>query len=140
MKYKLIDDLTSDVMLEAYGKSLKELLANAAEALFSQVCQIEKIVPSKEITLHVSAGSEKELLHEWLSRLLTESDTEGIFFNKFEVEKIEKDGTSLNLTGKAWGEEASVEKGETLVKAVTYYGFNLTKKENLYTARFSIDI
>jgi len=139
MKYKYVEDLTSDVMFEAYGKDLKELFSNSAEALFEIVCKIGEIVPSKEITIHASAPSEKELLHEWLSQLLTESDTEGIFFNKFEVEKIEGNGP-YSLTGKAWGEEASVEKGETLVKAVTYYGLKLEKTKEGYLARVSLDI
>ena len=47
-KYKFIDDLTSDVLFEAYGKDLKELYANAAEAMFSIICQTEKVEAKKE--------------------------------------------------------------------------------------------
>ena len=36
-KYKFIEGLTSDVMFEAYGKDLKELFSNAAEAMFSVI-------------------------------------------------------------------------------------------------------
>ena len=35
MKYKFIDNIMSDVAYEAYGKDLKELFINAAEALLS---------------------------------------------------------------------------------------------------------
>ena len=34
MKYKFVEDLTSDVMYEAYGKDLKELFENAAKGMF----------------------------------------------------------------------------------------------------------
>jgi len=42
-KYKIIDDLKSDVMFEAFGKNLKELFENAAEALFSIICDVSSI-------------------------------------------------------------------------------------------------
>ena len=47
-KYRFIDELKSDVLFEAYGKDLKELFTNAAEALFSIICQIEKVEPKEE--------------------------------------------------------------------------------------------
>ena len=43
MKYKFVEDLTSDVMYEAYGKDLKELFENAALALLSVICKIDKV-------------------------------------------------------------------------------------------------
>ena len=46
-KYKFLDDITSDVMFEAYGKDLKELFENAAEALFSVICKIKKVKPKE---------------------------------------------------------------------------------------------
>lgn len=140
MKYQFIEDLTSDVMFESYGKDLPELFSNSAEALFEIICKIDKVVPSKEITIHVSANTEQELLYEWLSTLLTESEVAGLFFNKFEVAKIEGQNNKFSLTGKAWGEEISVEKGETVVKAVTYYGLKLEKTEEGYLARVAMDI
>lgn len=145
MKYQFVEDLTSDVMFEAYGKDLNELFTNSAEALFEVICKTDKIVPSKEVTLHATAASEQELLYEWLSTALTESEVEGLFFSKFEIEKIDKGKDDKGkdkycLTAKAWGEEISVEKGETVVKAVTYYGFKLEKTEEGYLARVSMDI
>ena len=47
MKYKIIDKVTSDVMLEIYGKSPKELFENAAEALFSIICEVKRVKPLK---------------------------------------------------------------------------------------------
>jgi len=140
MKYQFIEDLTSDVMFESYGKDLPELFTNSAEALFEIICKTEKIIPTKEITIHVSAKTEQELLYEWLSTILTQSEVEELFFSKFEIEKIDKAGDQYNLTAKAWGEEISVAKGETVVKAVTYYGFKLEKTEKGYLARVSMDI
>ena len=65
-----------------------------------------------------------------------------MFFSKFAVKKIEK----KKITGK-WKLEATVsgepivpEKGETVVKAVTNYGFRFEKTDNGYQVRISVDI
>ena len=48
MKYKILEDLTSDVMFEAYGKDLKEVFSNAAQALLSIICKIKEVESTKK--------------------------------------------------------------------------------------------
>jgi SHS2 domain-containing protein len=136
MKYKLIDDLTSDVMFESYGKTLKELFENAAEAMFSVICQLGKVGQKESRAVQVRGRDEKELLHNWLQELIALVDTEGMFFSRFEVREI----SSTGLKAVVYGEGADPSKGETVVKAVTYYGFSLEKTGEGYRARFSLDI
>ena len=54
-KYRFIDDLTSDVMFEAYGKDLRELFENAAEALFSVICQVGEVQRVGQVHFQVQA-------------------------------------------------------------------------------------
>ena len=65
-KYRFIDDLTSDVMFEAYGKTLKALFENAAEALLSVICQIKKVKPEVEREIEMEAEAVEELMFDWL--------------------------------------------------------------------------
>ena len=88
MKYKIIEDLTSDVMFEAYGKDKKELFENAAEALFSVICDIKKVRPLEKITVEISAENFEELLIEWLQHLIALVDIEEMFFSRFEIRQI----------------------------------------------------
>ena len=44
------------------------------------------------------------------------------------------------MEAEVFGESISPEKGETLVKAVTYFGFNLEQKDGQYVATVSLDI
>ncbi len=135
-KYRFIDDLTSDVMFEAFGKDLKELFENAAEAMFSVICQLEKVGQGVSREVEVKGKDEKELLLNWLQELIALVDTEGMFFSRFEVREISPRG----LKAVVYGEEAEPEKGETVVKAVTYHKFMLEKSRKGYRARVSLDI
>lgn len=135
-KYKFIEDLTSDVMFEAYGKDLREVFENAAEAVFSVICQLDKVRPLESCYVEVKAKSPDKLLIAWLQELIGMVDTEAMFFSRFEIQEIGK----KHLKAKVWGEPTSPEKGETVVKAVTYYKYNFEKTKEGYKARVSLDI
>jgi SHS2 domain-containing protein len=135
-KYKFIDDLTSDVMFEAYGKDLKEVFENSAEALFSVICQLDKVKPKEKREVEVSGKDGKDLLFNWLQELIAMVDTEVMFFSRFEVREI----SPRKLKATVWGEEADPAKGETLVKAVTYYNFVLEESGKGWKSRVVLDI
>ncbi|MBU0898708.1 MAG: archease [Nanoarchaeota archaeon] len=135
-KYKFIEDLTSDVMFEAYGRDLKEVFTNAAEAMFTIICQAEKIKHEKSVKINAKAGSAKELMIAWLQELIAAVDTEEMFFSKFEILEIDEN----HIKAKIYGESITPEKGGTVVKAVTYYKYKFEKMKKGYVARVSLDI
>ncbi|MFH1445102.1 MAG: archease [Nanoarchaeota archaeon] len=136
MKYKFIEDLTSDVMFEAYGKDLKELFQNAAEAMFSVICQMDKVRPKKSMEIEAEANSKEELMIAWLQELIAAVDTKEMFFSKFEITEIDE----KHIKAKVYGEDADPTKGETVVKAVTYYKYKLEKTPKGFVTRVSLDI
>ncbi|MAG08232.1 archease [Candidatus Woesearchaeota archaeon] len=135
-KYKFINDLTSDVLFEAYGKSLKEVFENAALALFSVICQIKKVNPKDIEEFEIKGDNEEELMFNWLQGLIAIVDTEQKFFSKVEIEEIDK----THVTAKLYGEPITPEKGETVVKAVTNYKYSFKKTKDGYKAVVSLDI
>ncbi len=136
MKYKYLGGkITSDVMFEAYGKTPKQVFQNAALAMFETICH--DVEPKKIIKVKVQGNDLKDLLYNWLQQLIAEVDIEEMFFSKFNIKKI----TNKQLEAEISGESISHEKAETLVKAVTYHGFDLKKnKKSGYTATVSLDI
>lgn len=136
LKYKIVDDLTSDVMFEAYGKDLKEVFENSALAMFSVICNVKKVKGVNAVDVSVKADNVSDLLYKWLSELVALVDTEGMFFSKFEILEIDE----KHLKAKVYGEDISPSKGETVVKAVLYYGFKFEKTEKGYVARVGCDI
>ncbi len=135
-KYKFIEDLTSDVMFEAYGKSLKEVFANSAEAMFTVICHIKKVKPEKAIAIEAKAEDAGKLMIAWLQELIAAVDTEAMFFSRFEIQEI----SEKHVKAKCWGEPVSTGKGGTVVKAVTYYKFLFEKGKSGYKTRVVMDI
>lgn len=135
-KYKFIEDLTSDVMFEAYGKNLKELFENAALATLSVICNLKKVRPKKKEKFEMKAENLEGLMFNWLSGIIAISETEHMFFSKVKVIEI----SETKVIAELQGETATPEKGETVVKAVTYYGFKLEKDKSGYKVRISLDI
>ncbi len=135
-KYKFVEDLTSDVMFEAYGMDLKELFENSALALFSIICEIKKVGEEKTIDIGVNGDSLEELMVNWLQDLIALVDTDELFFSRFEIIEISEN----NLKAKAYGEPISPEKAGVVVKGVTYYKLKLEKIKDIYKAIVSLDI
>ena len=136
MKFKIIDDLTSDVFFEAYGESLKELFENAAYCMSSIICNVKEVKPISKIEVDITADNESDLLFSWLQKIIALIDTEELFFSKFDIQDI----SGAHLHAFIYGETITQELGETVVKAVTNYKFNLEKKNRKYKATISVDI
>lgn len=123
-------------MFEAYGKDLKEVFENAAEALFSVMCKIEKVGTKKKKKLVVEADNTGELMIEWLQSLIAAVDIEGMFFSRFEIKKI----SETKLEAVVYGEDVTPEKGGTVVKAVTYHQYEFKRTNEGYVCRVALDI
>ncbi len=136
MKYKVIEDLKSDVLYEAYGKDKEELFENAAEGLFSIICQIEKVEPKKKKEIEVEGEDPEDLMFNWLQELITAVDVDEMFFSEFRIKELE----DTHLKAICLGESTSPEKGETVVKALTYYKYGLKKTKKGYKVTVSLDI
>lgn len=136
MKYKYVDDLTSDVMYIAYGKDLKEVFENSALAMFETICLTKKVKPKKAIVVETKADNASDLMVKWLSELIGAVDINEMFFSKFEVLEINE----KKVKAKIYGETISHKNGQTVVKAVTRYGYKFEKTEKGYECTVVLDI
>jgi len=137
-KFEFVEDLKSDVMFKAYGETLEELFSNAALALFSVICQTDKIEPRIIKEVEVGGKDLEDLMFNWLQELIVVVDLDNLFLSEFEVLKIGEDGTYLKA--RCRGEPMTPEMGGTVVKSVTYYKYNLRKTGEGYSVRVSLDI
>jgi len=97
-KYKVIDDLTSDVLFEAYGNDLKELFENSAAALSSVVCDIEKVEKQKSFSVELKGESVEDLMINWLQEIIALVDTEEILRHGRELIKDNDSGSSVGVS------------------------------------------
>ena len=133
-------EVTADVGIRSYGKTLEEAFENAALAMFEVITDTSKIEPKIERKIEVESEDECALLYDWLSEFLVMLDVDYLVFSKFEV-KIEKKEEGFSLKGTAWGEEFNREIHESRaeVKAVTYHLMDV-KKENGVIVQVILDI
>ncbi len=131
-------DVTADVGVIAYGSDLNELFENAATAMFDVMCNIKNVLPREVRDVSLKSSDLVELLNAWLTQLLAIRDIEGMMFRKFEVDV---DEGRVSVKGRAFGEMTRDEhEVETEVKAVTYHQMEITKKKNIWEARFILDV
>lgn len=136
MKYETFEH-EADIGIRGFGNSLEEAFENAAVALYSVMVDIDKIAPTKNKVIAVSAPDRELLLVEWLNALLALSDIERLVFSKFEV-KIK----DTSLTGIAWGEPLDRVRHETHVevKGATYHMLSVKEEDGRYWAQCVVDV
>lgn len=140
-EYEYLDDLTSDVAFNAYGKTLKDVFVNSAKAISNIMFNSEKISSKNKIIIEVEGKDEKDLLYNWLQNIVAEVDIQGMFFSKFDILEI----TSTKLKAEVYGDDIDQSIQETVVKAITNYLFDLKKieddnGESIYQATACVDI
>lgn len=131
-KYKYIDHI-SDIGLRFYGNTVEELFENAAEGMFSVMCDLKLVKPLEKRNVKVTgenAGYE-DLLILWLERLLYWYEVDNILFSEFKVTRIDMTNHNLILDAEISGEKIDLDRHKITVsvKAPTYHMLEI-KKDN----------
>ncbi|MBW2966784.1 archease [Candidatus Woesearchaeota archaeon] len=124
--YKFI----SDSVFEAYGKNLKELFENAAIALSSFICKIDKVKPKEAEEFLMKGDNLESTLSNWLSGLITIIIAEKKFFSKFEVEEVDENHVKVKI----WGEPIKPEVLKNTVTSIDYSKYKIEKTKEGYKA------
>jgi len=136
--FRFIDDLTSDVYFEAWGRTLEDAFAAAAEAVAEVMCKTRLVRMKKALQLKATGKNLEDLMFNWLQTVIQTVDIEQTLLSRFEVESVDPKGRSI--AGTAWGEEMRPELGGTQVKGVTYYKFSFKKEGAVWKATASLDV
>ncbi|MCL2173150.1 MAG: archease [Nitrososphaerota archaeon] len=114
---------TADVYVKAFGVSLGEAFENAALALFETMTKTGKVDPIEAELITVEADDLCALLYNWLEVLLVSSETKGMLYSKFQVNRWIETAGRFKFSACVWGEKFQPEKHvqKVAVKAVTYH-------------------
>ncbi len=134
MRYEEIDH-TADVGIRAYGSTLNELFANAAEAMFSLIANLDSVKEVGEIEVRLEAEDLPTLLLRWLSELLYIHETQHLLFASFDTQV---NGTSLR--GRSRGEPIDKKRHELklAIKAVTRHRLTVDAEKGIAEVIFDI--
>ncbi|MBO3832436.1 MAG: archease [Candidatus Brockarchaeota archaeon] len=117
---------TSDVYVQAYGRSLEEAFENVALGLTGVMTDVSRINPEQAVEETVEAEDLQMLLYKWLEAILVRLDAEQMVFSVFNV-KIEKGGDKYFLKAVMKGErfKPGWHTSGTYVKAVTLHDMEI---------------
>jgi SHS2 domain-containing protein len=134
VRYEEIDH-TADVGIRAYGRTLDELFANAAEGLFSLIADLSTVKPVGEIEVRLTADDLPTLLLRWLTELLYVHETQRLLFASFDARV-----TGTSLRGHARGEPIDKKRHELklAIKAVTRHGLTVDPEKGIAEVIFDI--
>ncbi len=137
LKHKIIDH-TADICVRVFGNSLEEIFVGSSKAMMEIITDVEKVNPSKEISIKAQGENYEELLVKWLQEILYLHEVKKMVFKDFEI-KIEN-GTKA--VGKAYGEKIDVDRHEfySNIKAVTYHNLKIISSKDKYRVDIVFDI
>ena len=130
---------TADVLFEAYGKTLKECVENAALAMFTIMAKPKLLKKTVKTKVKNKGKTLDEMVVFLLDKLVTESDARQAFWKEFKVKKL--DEKRKTIEGIAYGSLYSRNAAGTHVKAATMHRAKVFKNDKgVWVARIVLDI
>lgn len=129
---------TADIGLRVRADDLETLFAEAAQGLFSLiVADLESVQTVQEVYVELAAERTDDLLFDWLAELLYHFDVRGLLLSRFEVKL---DQTHLRGTARGEPVDRTRHQLEMEVKAITYHGLKVERRDNHWLAEVIVDI
>ena len=125
---------TADAAIQAFGRDLSELFANAAYGMFDLLADMEKLHPTIEREVSLEAPDLEALLVDWLGELLYLREAHGEVYKGFEISTL----SPTELRAVAKGGKRFVPRMD--IKAVTYHGLKIEKTEEGYVVTIVFDV
>ena len=129
---------TADVGIRAFGRTEKELFANAAYAMFDLMADLKRVRQTASFPIRLEAADREDLLVRWLSELLSLSSAKGFLFKDFFFSGL--DSTSLDAVARGETFDPSRHKMKIEIKAVTYHQIEIRENKGRWEGKVIFDI
>ena len=138
MKQFEIIDISGDVGIKAFGRSLKEVFKNSAIGMYSLITDLKGVKGQKTINILSEGNSLEGLLVSWLNELIFQFDA----YNFIGKDIVILEMSDRKLKANVKGEEFDTERHERklLIKAATYYRLKVEKVRDIWEADIIFDI
>jgi SHS2 domain-containing protein len=125
---------TADLALRIRGRNLQELFANAAYAMFSQLADVDHIVPTVQHLVRIEGTDREALLVNWLNELLYLHETQGQVYSAFDIHEL----SPHSLRATVRGDQS--EDIHTIIKAATHHDLAINETPEGYVATVVFDV
>jgi len=139
MEYELLEH-EADIGIRGYGDTIEEAFENGAKAMFSIMVDLKKVNSQKNVKIKCEAPDIEALFVEWLNELLTKKDIEEMSFSRFKVKINKNDLYTLKGTGSGERFDQKKHKAKIEVKAATYSGLKIGKKDEKIFIQCIVDV
>ena len=136
-RYKVFDH-TADLGLEIYGKTVNELFANAAFAVFDSITDLSRVKATEERTIIIEGEGWEDLLVNYLREILYLFNGEGLLLKEFSIIDIDPRHLEGTVSGEPF--DPSRHRINTEIKAVTYHQAAVRETPKEWTARVIFDV
>jgi SHS2 domain-containing protein len=142
MKAFEVIDISGDVGIRAFGKSIEEAFKNSAIGMYSLITDLEGVKAEKSISISVESNSLEGLLVSWLNELIFQFDAYNFIGKGIDIQSLTPTPQSPSLKAIISGEEFDTERHERklLIKAATYHRLKVEKVRDIWEADIIFDI
>ncbi len=148
-RFKILD-ISGDVGIKAFGKSINEAFINASIGMYSLITNPDAIKEKKTIDVTVESHSLDGLLVSWLNELIFHFDAYGFIGKKITITEITPSltlpprggGGACKIKASVSGEDFDPERHERrlLIKAATYHMLRIEKAGDMWEVDVVFDI
>lgn len=125
---------TADILVRAYGSTIEDALEQATYAMFETLGS-KKQEGEQVFEISESANTQQELIVNFLSSILAESEIHEVLPSKIKIQKL--DMKKNTIEAKIYGTK---ERPKDHIKAVTYHQFKIEKKDGLFYIQILFDV
>jgi SHS2 domain-containing protein len=126
---------TADWAFRARGSDLKQLFANAAQAMFELQAGAESPRENlQERQIEVQAFDRESLLVHWLNELLYLQEKHGETYSNFDIQEISDTSLGARVRGQRSPGVAR------MIKAVTFHGLEIKRVGECWEATVVVDV
>ncbi|MFW6456899.1 MAG: archease [Planctomycetota bacterium] len=131
-------DHPADVRLRITGRSLKELLRNAARGMIETMVDPATVRCQESMEVEVGGDSPESLLINWLQEIHFRFDADRFVPARVEIDSLEE----LNVRGQLNGEFMDRERHgfRTEIKAVTWHDLEIVETADGYEVKVLFDV
>ncbi len=128
---------TADTAIIVRGRSIEELFANAGRAFFGLMFDMDNARGTGLVRISVEGEGLADLLVSWLSELLAVFEVEGRVLVDFEVTVVGDREITASARSVALDELPLI---GTPIKAVTYHGLTVGRRDDWWEATIVFDV
>ncbi len=136
-RYSVFDH-TADMGVEVYGKTARELFANAAFAVFDIITDLNRVSATGERKIVVEGEGWEDLLVNYLREILYLFNGEGLLLKDYSIEKIDPQHLEGKVSGEAFDQKKHRMNAE--IKAVTYHQVSVRETPDGWVGRVIFDV